>query len=232
MSDLMSISDWRINFFDLGAWPGHETAAFLEAADSLREGRAAPVVAAYLYEAHPIHAKELRARFDSDPRIFVFESAIGSADASTKLWETALPEGNSLYREKSDAGTNTVEVCERLFSSILADAQLDHRNEKTVNIIKANIEGAEWDLIQDLEANDLWSLFDLYLGSDQWTMDMGKCHSLLPFIANARNMLDRRGISVKSFCLGTKNYPAAKDNVDLKEEIRRLIVEKGSLVKA
>lgn len=227
------ISSWRINFFDLGAWPGHETQAFLDAADSLREGRNAPVVVAYLFEAHPNHAKELEARFATDPRVFVFNFAIGSSDGvPALLWESDRPEGTSLYRDKSDLNGQFASATERLFSAFLSQTRLNERNDKTVNIIKANIEGAEWDLIRDLEANGLWGLFDLYLGSDQWTMDMGKCHSLLPFIAKARGILDAAGVQVKPFCMGGPNYPAAKDNVSLAVETKRIMAERSLLVEA
>ena len=217
------ISSWRINFFDLGAWPGNETQAFLDAADSLRDGRHAPVVCAYLWEAHPQHVAELNERFAGDPRVFIFDCAIGASDGVSMLMEASKPEGNSLYPDKSELSGGSVAVRECVFSGMLKLMGLDQRNDRTVNIIKANIEGAEWDLIQDLGASGLWGLFDLYLGSDQWTADMGKCHSLLPFMAKARGILDAAGVQVKPFCLGGPNYPPASDNVDLIAEIRTIM---------
>lgn len=220
-------SGWRFNFFDLGAWPGNETQAFLDAADSFRDGRYAPVVAAYLWEAHPDHARQLIDRFSADPRVFVFNCAIGSANGVADLFEAAKPEGTSIYPDKAELSGSSVSVKECVFSEMLRSLGLDRRGERTANIIKANIEGAEWDLIQDLNKSGLWRLFDLYLGADQWTADMGKCHSLLPFIAKARTILDSAGISVNPFCLGGPNYPPDANSVDLRMEIQRIMEERN-----
>jgi FkbM family methyltransferase len=221
----MKLGDWRINFFDLGMFTGEETAAFLRLTDQLVEGRERPIVCAYGIEPNRALATYCTNRFADRPRVFVHQFAIGSSEKQSELYIGNVLEGSSLYRQKHDVGGTAVFVNEKRFSVFLRELRLDVRLPDTVNIIKANIEGAEWDLIQDLEANDIWDLFDIYLGDDQWTADMKKCAPLLDKIGDARRILNQRIIRVLPFCMGTENYPNQLPNYDLLTEIRRKIYD-------
>jgi FkbM family methyltransferase len=229
---MVPLSDWRINFFDLGAYTGEETALFLRQMEGMKDGRHRPVVCAYLFEPQPIYVRYLEDRFRDDPRVFVERAAIGSEIGRTYLYVGKSPECHSIYPDKHDVGKGaSIGVREIMFSSWLRDLELDARPEQTINILKANIEGAEWDLIQDLEKNYLWGLFDVYLGSEQWTGDMRKCHSLLPHIAEARRILDSHDITVKPYSCGTDNYQMTIPCTDLAVEVRQ-IMEARTLVVA
>ena len=226
------LSDWRINFFDLGAYTGEETALFLRQMESVREGRDVPVICAYLFEAQGAYVAYLRKRFADDPRVFIHHAAIGSKEDRSYLYVGKNPECHSLYPDKHDVGKGACwAVPEIRFSEWFDSVAMRSKNDHTVNLIKANIEGAEWDLIQDMEATDLFPLFDVFLGTDQWTTDMRKCHSLLSKVAVARDILDRHGIETKSYCCGTSNYPMTVPCTDLAVEVRR-VMEERSLVLA
>ena len=108
-------------------------------------------------------------------------------------------------------------------STFLRDLGLLDKSPLTINIIKANIEGAEWDLISDLDEHDLFGLFDIYLGADQWTADMLKCTDLLDRVGEAKRILVRRGVTVYPWCMGTDNYPMQAGNYDLLAAIRRYV---------
>lgn len=223
----MSMADWRINFFDLGMFTGEETAEFLRLTDTLADGRERPIVCVYGIDANRAYADYCKKRFAEDPRVFIFPFAIGSDDGKQSfLYVGATPEASSLYRRKHDVNSGvSVPVQEMRFSSFLRGLGFTDRarDSKTINIIKANIEGAEWDLICDLEANGLFGMFDIFLGTDQWTGDMKKCTDLLTFVSKARSILDRHGIIVEPFCMGTENYPDQPPNVDLLAKIRNIV---------
>lgn len=214
------VSDWRINFFDLGLFTGDETAEFLRIVDSMAEGRERPIACVYGVDAHSAYARYCTQRFADNPRVFIHNLAIGSEERMTQLYLGAKLEASSLYRRKHDVpGGVSFPVSETRFSEFIRGLGLDRKDPQTVNILKANIEGAEWDLICDLEASGMWGLFDIFLGSNQWTADMAKCTDLLPFIAKARRILDGHGVVVKPFCMGTANYPDQPPNCDLRAEI-------------
>jgi hypothetical protein len=228
----MSISDWRINFFDLGVYTGEETALFLEQMESLREGRESPVVCAYLFEAYKPYVRYATERFANDPRVFVKHAAIGSANGSVPLYLGQKPEGHSLYSDKHDVGKGaSYFVPEIRFSDWFTELGFREKTATTVNVIKANIEGAEWDLIEDMEQAGLFPFFDIFLGTDQWTTDMRKCHSLLSRVAKAKMILASHGVTTLSYCCGTENYPNVPSCVDLAIEVRKA-VEERSLVEA
>lgn len=229
---MLQLSDWRINFFDLGAFTGDETALFLSQMEPLHEDRHRPVVCAYVFEAHRVHCEYVRKRFEDDPRVFVKHAAIGSKSGFASLYIGKNPECHSLYPDKHDVGKGaSFVVPEILFSEWFEGLGFHEKSPSTVNIIKANIEGAEWDLIQDLDVTGLFSLFDVFLGTDQWTTDMRKCHSLLSNVAKVEKILAKYNVLTMPYCCGTENYPPIVPCVDLAVEVRR-VMEERELVSA
>jgi FkbM family methyltransferase len=112
---------------------------------------------------------------------------------SVKLYVHGNGAGDSIYREQN----NYIEVEAKKLSDVIRDE--DVRLHESINIIRMNIEGSEYDVIEDLIESDLIKYFDGFYGmwDDVFKLDKekyGKFQKILkeinvyPFPFNGRDM--------------------------------------------
>lgn len=98
------MDQWNVNFFDLGAFDGADTARFFE------NMKALPVSPrAFIAEANPALAEKCRTRFAGKP-VVVDDVAIASTDGLTTLYLDDCLEGSSIYPTKARLNGLSLEV--------------------------------------------------------------------------------------------------------------------------
>lgn len=213
---------YRINYVDLGMHAGQEISILLE---QLKDHPNVGEIHVYGIDANPYHYRQALKKFvDRDNVRFSFYSfAVGSGEGMTRLYLHPNDLGHSIYADKSGVSRDSIFVQQMRFSQWMK--VLPEKDDRTIDILKANIEGAEWDLVRDLEENGLLGRFDLYLGSRPGRFsDVWKVRSLVDAgdAARCEEILSRRGIRVLR--LGSPD-PACP-NADLAAEIRRISAER------
>ena len=185
----------RINYFDLGLYRGTEMALMVD--DVLPSLRGDNQVCAYGFEACKKHFAECSTRFAGyGDRVKIFHGAIAGKDGPVMLYHASTPLGHSIYDSKGNVSKGRHETVKGIrFSDFLEKVSAPG----DFNILRYNIEGAEWDLINDLLQRDMLKDIDVFCGSDVGK-DMGKVAELREKVAEHKQILEANGINVHYFC--------------------------------
>ena len=192
---------FRVNYFDLGTHLGQEIDILLE---QLKDHPLVGEIHVYGIEANPLYYKKALEKYQDRPGVhFIFENfAVSSQSGTTRLYLHPNDLGHSIYPDKWNVSSESIAVPAMRFSDWMRSA-VPTKDARTFSILKANIEGAEWDLINDLEKNSLFRQFDLYLSSKQgFYKDIAKVKSLADQGAPAKcqEILRTHGIHIQQFC--------------------------------
>jgi FkbM family methyltransferase len=200
----------KVRYFDLGCNQGNT----VKKAMAQLKGRCELEI--HAVEANPKLAELCRQRFAGSGFVHVHNFAVAKEKGKVNLHlstDHSLA-GSSLFADKNNVGKAEVSVDGMPFSEFFASlGEWDG-----LNVLKANIEGAEMILVDDLARHDLFSRFCLLLGSNRkggWTQDMFKIPSLAGHIERVAGEMSRRGLVVKTFCGGDRD-------VNLWDELSRI----------
>lgn len=219
----MAYESIPVTYIDLGPRDGVEIRAFL------RSVRFIPGinVKVHAVEANPYYVELCRKRFRGDRRVRIHNLAIGSGDGTTEFYLDPKGAGSSIYGDKGNVGEAIV-VPQKRFSRWLREESIVPESAPAVNIIKANIEGAEWDLIRDLDREDLFRKFDILCGSGPraggWVGDMSKVPSIAGYRPVAEEILRSRGIVVEEW------HGACREMFDMRQAVLDALRRQGRSV--
>ena len=209
-----------IRYFDLGAHKGGEMKRIRE---MLEAEPLATEWEIHAFEAHPRLARRISRQFRRDPSVRVEPCALGSEEGTCSLFLNRNLVGSSIYKSKNNVipGKQVDVPCIR-FSRYL-DEQLPENWQSDFNIIKANIEGAEWDVWHDLLDHDMVKAFDLWLGAKEghggWAEDICKIEEMQGKAEALAASFEEAGVSVYRFSAWDKNIP----NSDVPAVLHRLL---------
>lgn len=172
----------KITYIDIGLHKeGKEIEMFLECAKGHD-------VTVYGIEANPNYIQGLKDRYINFPNVHILNYAIADKDKGepVKLYLSPSSDGhgNSIYSDKNNVTDDYVEAVGANLSSLI-NARLTPLSE--INILRWNIEGAEWDLLSDLRENYLVD-FNCFCGAYS---DMNKVGSLKKWEKFYLNEIDR-----------------------------------------
>jgi FkbM family methyltransferase len=125
--------DARSTVIDAGAYDGEWSARVLA-----RYG-----CTIYAFEPDPFSFARLEERLGGEPNVRLFEHGLGASDGTATL--TIAGPGSSMYEVESPFGTTEVRVRD------VADV-LDELDVESVDLLKVNIEGGEYDVLDRLAA--------------------------------------------------------------------------------
>ncbi len=208
-----------INYVDCGLHEGNEIAMFLAHVGPEVECRVLGI------EANPQYADYCRQRFQRHPRVEIYNFAVASRDGECELYLDGCGEGSSIYADKRGVDPVAIRVPCRRLSRWLVEQRVLPKQAGHVNVLRANIEGAEWDLLQDFAQNGCWPHFDIVLGAG-WVTDMQKVPSLEPHINEALGILENHRVRPEIFVGPSRSYdlePLMKRNVDLGRRVKELV---------
>lgn len=151
-----------INFIDCGAHKGQSIIAcrnlFGPQCDELH---------VHSFEAIPYLAKKLQAYYQEDPLVHVYNNAVWISDEEKQFFasKTKASWGSSLYSRFTDTDTVSTTVTCVDFPKWVRDTL----NPNEVNILKLDIEGAEYEVLNKLMDTGTLEYFNLLVG--EWHHD-------------------------------------------------------------
>ena len=193
-----------INFFDLGMNEGHVTDKMTAILDAARAE-----YSVYGFEPVQTHYDKLVMKYVGDPRFRIFRLAISNSNKPVKIHHCDNNEGHSIFASKGNVSqTSTETVPAVVFSEWLKGHVPEFQEVGQVNIMKVNIEGAEWHLFKDLVDSGVVHHIDQFCGSRG--RDVEKIPELADRIKAYYSMLKENGISVPQFCCTPKDVDMKK----------------------
>jgi FkbM family methyltransferase len=200
----------KLNYFDLGL---HKDAVEIDMfIDICKKNKFEYNI--YGFEAHPEYCNKLYKKYENDKNVKIINKAISNNNGLIKLYisEKNNGEGNSIFKTKINVNANNFITIESIkFSDWIKENIVDFKENN--NILRFNIEGAEWHLINDLNDNNLLKYFKIILGSKS---DIRKVGELVKYIEEYDMILKNNNICVNRF---TKVNP--KNNCDLLSIIKK-----------
>lgn len=182
----------RINYVELGAHKGTTIKQFLSIVKGTSDD-----IHVYGIEGHPDFLKECEDGLKGEKNIHLYNFLVHSYDGVGKLYigeNKPSGEGCSIYDTKNNILLDEyIEVETKRLSTWLEENPLP----EGVNIIRANIEGAEWEVVHDMAEHDLFDTFQIYTGNqDYWTWDFQKVGELHDKRATMRTILKAHGVTI------------------------------------
>jgi len=183
----------KINYFDLGL---HKDAFEVDMFISICEKNRIDYTV-WGFEAHPEYCDNLTKKYVGNNKVNIINKAISNKDCQIDLYiaDSNDGEGNSIFKSKNNVNKNkVVKVDGILFSNWLKENVENF--EISNNILRFNIEGAEWHLMNDLDEKDMLKDFKIFLGS---TPDMQKVSELKGYVNEYMKILKKNNIIIKRF---------------------------------
>ena len=160
----------RVNYFDLGLHTGLELNYILTNILTPLENKKLIDFQVYGFEASEKFALRLKEQYHPHPELntTIVHKAISNTEDKIKLYRVNLKiqpneVGNSIFRTKNNVTDDYVEVEGIIFSKWLKENVPSYKDD--INIMKVNIEGAEWHLFNDMVDNNILQYFPLILGA-------------------------------------------------------------------
>ena len=166
----------------------------------------------YGIEAHPNYCTQLRKKYEKLNNVTIINKAISNANAPVKLYINYSfdGQGNSIFSTKHNVTEDYVMVDGIRFSDLLKEIRPNFKNEN--NILRFNIEGAEWHLMNNLDEENLLKYFKIILGIN----DMHKISELEPNLNEYNKILEKNNIKIERYCENKQWL-----NVDLLKSIKQ-----------
>lgn len=183
----------KINYFDLGL---HKDAAEIDMFINICKKNQLEYNI-YGFEAHPEYCLDLVKKYSENKKINIINKAISNTNGFTDLYisEGNKGEGNSIFKTKRNVNPNNFVKVETILFSDWLNKNVPNF-EKENNILRFNIEGAEWYLINDLNNTGLLKNFKIILGSNS---DLFKVNELKNNIKAYEAILKNNNITIKKF---------------------------------
>lgn len=171
----------NVSFLDVGARRGLTSQLLLA-----RESN--PDLRSYMFEPNPILVKELREKFEEEPRAIIYEAAFTNFDGHSHLyWDESTGEGASLYASKKTsigAPAIMVECIDvRHFIRSIPEGKI---------ILYSNCEGSEFEIIETLFDTGLWKKISMW--SIAFHHGDRKIPSMKPAYFRLKEKMDELGI--------------------------------------
>jgi FkbM family methyltransferase len=182
----------KVNYFDLGSCEGVE---LLWMAGQILPSLKVENFSIYGFEASKPYADGLKSRFKLNPNITICHKAISDTEEEIRLYHASNGLGHSIFSTKNNVSKDRFERVESIrFSKWIEENNIDL--ESSFNIMKVNIEGAEWHLFRDLIENDLVKHFDIFCGAGH---DIEKIEELSPHVEEYYSLLEENNIQTHRF---------------------------------
>ena len=160
----------RVNYFDLGLHTGLELNYILTLILTPLANKKLIDFQVYGFEASEKFALRLKEQYHPHPELntTIVHKAISNTEDKVKLYRVNLKiqpneVGNSIFRTKNNVTDDYEEVEGIIFSKWLKENVPSYKDD--INIMKVNIEGAEWHLFNDMVDNNILQYFPVILGA-------------------------------------------------------------------
>lgn len=160
-------------------------------------------------------------KYPQDNKVKILHKAVGSKNETVKLYRCYKGfKGHSIYKTKSNILVDNFENVECVILSDWIKENLPKFSE-SFNILRMNIEGAEWDVITDLDKNDMLKHIDIFAGAADLSRDIRRVSELETALYDYLNILERYKIKPHKFTSGKPHkLQGIKDLIKTKLEIK------------
>ena len=180
----------RVNFFDLGMYNGVVTNMFINNFE-----RIGLDYRVYGFEPLTKHYNHLNRIFKDNEKVFIRNRAISNINSKKRLFYCMNELGYSLFNDHESVNSGYEMVKTIKFSDWFKKKFKYKRHTNDYLIIKADIEGAEYYLFDDLMNNNLMKYFDIFIGDGY--MDIKKVKRFKSkaksYIENIKNHINEVG---------------------------------------
>jgi len=204
----------KVNYFDFGLCSGEEIHWMV---NYYFPQLGVEEYSAYGFEASYSYWNNMNSHFIDNENVTIVHGAIAETHGeNVRLYHSPNTVGHSIFDSKNNVLPNDYEEVKGLvFSEWLCENKIELNG--CLNIMKANIEGAEYFLFKDLIASDLRKHFSLFLGTGH---DIEKVGELRNRVDEYYNLLIDNDIDILRF---TEWKP--ERNVDIVSLIDSLLCE-------
>lgn len=209
------MKEYIVNYFDLGPHLGQEIDSFLRQVNKIACVSEVNIIA---IEPSKKHFLKLKKKYRSNKKIrFQFiNKAIASRPGFGRLYDHKLDMGRTIYKDKNGAKNSYSLIRTEKLSNIVR--KFLPKKSNSINILKANIEGAELDMVLDLWSSGLFYFFDLYLSSmpgQYWDIQKVRGFREDGSVNQIKKILKENNIYIKRFSKIRTDW----FNVDIAREI-------------
>lgn len=183
----------KVNYFDIGIW---STASELRVViNNIFPALGITDYHAYGFEPCRKSFDKAVKRLNGNKRVTVLNVAISKEDGIKKLYHERTTQGHSLFDSKYNVDKNNYEKVKCIkFSNFLSTIP---DIDSSINILRFNIEGSEWDLISDLVESKMCKKIHLYCGTDS---DVRKIRAFRGHLDKYYKLIKDNNIIIHKFC--------------------------------
>lgn len=159
----------------------------------------------YGFEACKKYADRLSAIYADNDRVKIINKAVVDKPRKVKLYHAQNQVGHSVFSTKRNVSDQFEEVDGIVFSDWIKENVKAHK--VAFNILKVNIEGAEWFLFNDLVNSGVHQHIDVYCGQGH---DVEKVSELETKVQDYYDLLEKNNIHLYRF---TEYLPHQNDDI-------------------
>jgi len=201
----------KFNYFDLGLYGGVELFWMVS---SILPELGIEQYHCYGFEACRQYALFNKEHHYNNEKVDILNYAISNKNGFDTLYYHPNALGHSIFSTKQGVTTNAYERVESiLFSDWVKTNVPDFEN--SFNVMKVNIEGAEWHLFRDMEENDMFRHFNLFCGAGH---DVEKIYELNNKVEEYYIINEKNNITIHRF---TEWKP--EKNANIKQLIKEML---------
>lgn len=159
----------------------------------------------YGFEACKQYADRLKEMYADNDRVEIINKAVVDEPKKVRLYHAANHVGHSVFSTKRNVSDQYEEVDGIVFSDWLQQNVKAYK--VAFNILKVNIEGAEWYLFNDLVKSGVHKHIDVYCGQGH---DVEKVSELESKVQDYYDLLEQNNIHLHRF---TEYLPHQNDDI-------------------
>jgi len=208
----------KFNYFDFGLFRGVEMGWMI---DRILPSLGIKNYHIYGFEACKQYADSLKKKYGDNKKVTIVNKAIAGSSKKMKLYYAENALGHSIFSTKRNVSETKYEEVEGVVFSKWLEENVPDFN-LAFNIVKVNIEGAEWFLFNDLIKNDLNKHIKAYTGSGH---DVEKIGELEDGVEEYYKLLKENGIHIHRFTEWKPHLNADIKKI-IKNAAKKVILEK------
>lgn len=199
----------KINYFDLGLYRGEEIDYMIDLLPKFSHN-----INIYGFEVNKEYYNRLKQKYKDKEYIKIYNYAICNLDnENIKIYKSTTSQGNSIYSSKHNALKEYYFCQSKKFSTFIKNNNINL--DDSFNIIKINIEGAEYDFFNDIIIENIYNKINIFLGDG--ARDIYKIDELKDKTDKFFNLLKEKNIIIHHFI---NQESERENNVNIMELIK------------
>tara|TARA_B100000035_G_scaffold106874_1_gene90644 strand:+ start:3194 stop:3838 length:645 start_codon:yes stop_codon:yes gene_type:complete len=190
----------KVNFFDLGMNRGAVCDFFMESCEQSNIN-----IRVIGFEPMPRLFAKLTQKYKHNNKVEVLPYAISENRGESKIYSANCEGGHSLFNDHEAVINQNIDkkdcfsVQTIKFSQFIINNLDKYNIDNSINILKSNIEGAEYFLFNDIIDSNIYKKFQIFCGTPNEAFDVFKIKSLKNQAQNLIKKMNNSGINFKRY---------------------------------